>query len=100
MGVHERYANDRFFVYLELNGQGDASQRQAVAALERTGHPLVWINVKDIWHIGQEFFRWEIAIAVAGTIIGIDPFDRPDAETGKGKTRASTKKQSRSLVAE
>ena len=86
----ERYGNDRFFAYLELEGQQDALQRQAVAALERAGHPVARISVKDIWHIGQEFFRWEIATAVAGAIIGIDPFDQPDVEASKDKTRALT----------
>ena len=46
--------------------------------------------MKDIWHIGQEFFRWEIATAVAGAIIGIDPFNQPDVEASKDKTRALT----------
>ena len=86
----ERYGNDRFFAYIELEGQQDALQRQAVAALERAGHPVARIRVKDIWHIGQEFFRWEIATAVAGAIIGIDPFDQPDVEASKDKTRALT----------
>ena len=86
----ERYGNDRFFAYLELEGQQDALQRQAVAELERAGHPVARISVKDIWHIGQEFFRWEIATAVAGAIIGIDPFNQPDVEASKDKTRALT----------
>ena len=68
----------------------DPAQQAAVAALERAGHPVVRIGVKDIWHIGQEFFRWEIATAVAGAIIGIDPFDQPDVEASKDKTRALT----------
>jgi transaldolase / glucose-6-phosphate isomerase len=86
----ERYGSDRFFAYLELEGQIDLSQRQAVEALERAGHPVARISVKDVWHIGQEFFRWEIATAVAGAIIGIDPFDQPDVEASKDKTRALT----------
>ena len=90
MTTAERYGNDRFFAYLELEGQQDALQRQAVAALERAGHPVAHISVKDIWHIGQEFFRWEIATAVAGAIIGIDPFNQPDVEASKDKTRALT----------
>ena len=88
--VPECYGSDRFFAYLELDGQVDPSQRQAVEALERAGHPVARIRVKDIWHIGQEFFRWEIATAVAGSIIGIDPFDQPDVEASKDKTRALT----------
>jgi transaldolase / glucose-6-phosphate isomerase len=86
----EHYGSDRFFAYLEVDGQDDPSQRQAVDGLERTGHPVARIRVKDIWHIGQEFFRWEIAVAVAGAIIGIDPFDQPDVEASKDKTRTLT----------
>jgi transaldolase/glucose-6-phosphate isomerase len=88
--VPEHYGSDRFFAYLELDGQIDPSQRQAVEALERAGHPVVRIRVKDVWHIGQEFFRWEIATAVAGSIIGIDPFNQPDVEASKDKTRGLT----------
>ena len=90
LATPEHYGSDRFFAYLELDGQHDPSQRQAVAALEQAGHPVARISVKDIWHIGQEFFRWEIATAVAGAIIGIDPFNQPDVEASKDKTRALT----------
>jgi transaldolase / glucose-6-phosphate isomerase len=90
------YGSDRFFTYLELDGQGDSSQRAAVAALERAGHPVARISVRDIWHIGEEFFRWEIATAVAGAIIGIDPFDQPDVEASKDKTRALTEEYEKS----
>ena len=86
----DRYGSDRFFAYLELEGQHDPSQRLAVEALEQAGHPVARIGVKDIWHIGQEFFRWEMATAVAGAIIGIDPFDQPDVEASKTKTSALT----------
>ena len=88
--VPERYGGDRFFAYLELEGHADPSQRKAVEALEQAGHPVARIRVSDIWHIGQEFFRWEIATAVAGAIIGVDPFDQPDVEASKDKTRALT----------
>jgi transaldolase/glucose-6-phosphate isomerase len=84
------YGRDRFFAYLELDGKADPSQRQAVEALKRAGHPVARINVKDIWHVGQEFFRWEIATAVAAAIIGIDPFNQPDVEASKDKARALT----------
>ncbi|MGH6726508.1 MAG: bifunctional transaldolase/phosoglucose isomerase [Pseudolabrys sp.] len=92
----ERYGNDRFFAYLELDGKHDPAQRDAIAALERAGHPVAHIKVKDAWHIGQEFFRWEMATAVAGAIIGIDPFNQPDVETSKDKTRALTDEYERS----
>ena len=58
--------------------------------IERAGHPVVRIGVTDRYHIGQEFFRWEMATAVAGAILGIDPFDQPDVEASKNKTRALT----------
>ena len=90
LAAPDRYGKDRFFAYLELHGAQDPSQRDAVAALARAGHPVATITVKDIWHIGQEFFRWEIAVAVAGAIIGIDPFNQPDVEASKKATRALT----------
>jgi transaldolase/glucose-6-phosphate isomerase len=88
--TREHYGSDRFFAYLELDGQHDPSQRQAIAVLEDAGHPVARISVKDVWHVGQEFFRWEIAVAVAGAIIGIDPFNQPDVEASKIKTSALT----------
>jgi len=86
----EHYGADRFFAYLELDGHSDPGQRQAVEALERAGHPVARIRVVDVSAIGQEFFRWEIATAVAGAILGIDPFDQPDVEASKVKTSALT----------
>ena len=96
LATPECYGSDRFFAYLELDGLTDPSQRQAMDALEQAGHPVARINVKDIWHIGQEFFRWEIATAVAGAIVGINPFDQPDVEASKDKTRALTQDYERS----
>ncbi len=86
----EHYGEDRFFAYLELEGHVDPKQRQVMDMVEKAGHPVVRISVKDIFHIGQEFFRWEIATAVAGAIIDIDPFDQPDVEASKIKTRVLT----------
>ena len=86
----DHYGGDRFFVTLELEGQGDPAQQRGVAALEQAGHPVVRIKLADPYDLGQEFFRWEIATAVAGAIIGIDPFDQPDVEASKNKTRALT----------
>ena len=90
LAAPDRYGNDRFFAYLALEGHEDAAQRSAVEALGKAGHSVVWIRVKDAMHIGREFFRWEIATAVAGSIIGIDTFDQPDVEASKIKTRALT----------
>jgi transaldolase/glucose-6-phosphate isomerase len=84
------YGTDRLFVYLRLSSEADTEQDDAVAALERAGHPVVRIAVTDRYHIGQEFFRWEFATAVAGSILGIDPFNQPDVEASKDKTRKLT----------
>jgi transaldolase/glucose-6-phosphate isomerase len=85
-----RYGADRFFAYLELEGAADPAQRAAVAALEKAGHPVAHIMVRSPMHIGAEFFRWEIATAVAGAVIGINPFDQPDVEASKIATRKLT----------
>jgi glucose-6-phosphate isomerase len=90
LGVPIVYGQDRLFVYARLSGEADAKQDDAVEALERAGHPVVRIAVTDRHHIGQEFFRWEFATAVAGSILGINPFNQPDVEASKDKTRELT----------
>ncbi len=90
LGVPDVYGTDRLFVYVRLSSEADAKQDDAVAALERAGHPVMRIAVTDRHHIGQEFFRWEFATAVAGSILSIDPFDQPDVEASKDKTRELT----------
>ncbi|HUC11126.1 MAG TPA: bifunctional transaldolase/phosoglucose isomerase [Stellaceae bacterium] len=84
------YGNDRVFAYIRLAADEDGDQQRAVAALEAAGHPVVRITVADAMQLGQEFFRWEMATAVAGSIIGINPFDQPDVEASKVKTRDLT----------
>jgi transaldolase/glucose-6-phosphate isomerase len=88
VGPPQAYADDRFFAYLRLEGADEQTQSEAVDALERAGHPVARIVLKDIWSLGAEFFRWEIATAVAGTVIGINPFNQPDVEASKVKTTA------------
>jgi transaldolase/glucose-6-phosphate isomerase len=90
LGSPDVYGKDRLFVYARLSGEPDAKQDNAVAALERAGQPVVRIAVADRYNIGQEFFRWEFATAVAGSILGIDPFDQPDVEASKLKTKELT----------
>src|SRR5579862_2280740 len=84
------YGSDRLFAYLRLAADQDAAQDAAVAALEAAGQPVVRIVVSDTLQLGQEFFRWEMATAVAGSVIGINPFDQPDVEASKIKTRELT----------
>src|SRR6185437_6807720 len=81
---------DRVFVYVRLAGEPDALQEKTIAALENARHPVVRIAVTDRYHIGQEFFRWEFATAVAGSMLGINPFNQPDVEASKDKTRELT----------
>ncbi|MGO9274422.1 MAG: bifunctional transaldolase/phosoglucose isomerase [Terriglobia bacterium] len=84
------YGDDRIFVYLRLESAADVAQDAAIDALERAGQPMVRITVEQTCNLGQEFFRWEIATAVAGSIIGINAFNQPDVEASKIATRKLT----------
>ena len=101
-GRLEVYGDDRVFVYLRSETAADAVQDTAIAELETAGHPVISISITDVYNLGQEFFRWEIATAVAGSIIGINPFDQPDVEASKLATRKLTEEyeQTGSLPAE
>jgi transaldolase/glucose-6-phosphate isomerase len=84
------YGHDRFFIDLRTGGENDSAHDQKLDALEKAGHPVVRIVVKSIEHIGQEFYRFEMATAVAGAVLGINPFNQPDVEAAKIKTRELT----------
>src|SRR5256714_8732704 len=86
----EIYGNDRIFAYLRFEATPDADQDAKIAAIEKAGHPVVRISVNDTYDLGQEFFRWEIATAVAGSILGINAFNQPDVEASKIETRKLT----------
>ena len=90
LGAPAVYGDDRHFVYVRLDSAADPAQDEAMAALERSGQPVVRLRVPDPYHLGAEFFRWEVATAVAGAIIGVNPFDQPDVEASKVATRALT----------
>jgi ribose 5-phosphate isomerase B len=90
LGPPEVHGNDRLFVYVRLESAPDAAQDMAVTALEQAGQPVVRIPIVDPYQLGAEFFRWEIAAAVAGAIIGVNPFDQPDVEASKVVTRTLT----------
>jgi transaldolase/glucose-6-phosphate isomerase len=83
LGAPAVYGQDRVFVYERFTAAPDAGQDAAVDAIERAGHPVVRIAVEDRYDLGQEFFRWEIATAVAGSVLGIHPFNQPDVEASK-----------------
>ncbi|MCP3472565.1 bifunctional transaldolase/phosoglucose isomerase [Bradyrhizobium sp. CCGUVB1N3] len=90
LGDPSIYGNDRFFIDIRTESESDAAHEEKLAALERAGHPVVRIVMKSVDHLGQEFFRFEMATAVAGSILGINPFDQPDVEAAKIKTRELT----------
>jgi len=90
LSTPDAYGNDRIFAYVRLDAAPDSAQDAAVAALEKAGQPVVRIAVFDTYNLGQEFFRWEIATAVAGSIIGINAFNQPDVEASKIETRKLT----------
>jgi transaldolase/glucose-6-phosphate isomerase len=84
------YGTDRVFTYVRLENAVDPDQEAKVVALEKAGQPVVRITMPDIYDLGAEFFRWEIATAVAGAIIGINAFNQPDVEASKLATRSLT----------
>lgn len=86
----QQYGDDRLFVFLQLETNPDAEQDAAVAALEHAGHPVVRIAITEKYNLGQEFFRWEFATAVAGSILQVNPFDQPDVEASKIATKDLT----------
>ncbi len=91
VGVPGAYGTDRLFIHLTLLGETDEAHSAAVAALAQAGHPVARIVVPALADIGGEFFRWELATAVAGAVLGINPFDQPDVEASKIKTLELTR---------
>jgi transaldolase/glucose-6-phosphate isomerase len=85
LGAPDAYGSDRVFVSLRLDGE-DAHER-LLAALAAKGHPVIRIQVDTPCRLTRLFFLWEIATAVAGAVLGINPFDQPDVEAAKVKTR-------------
>ncbi|MCC7129448.1 MAG: bifunctional transaldolase/phosoglucose isomerase [Anaerolineae bacterium] len=85
VGLPENYADDRAFVYLRLADEHDFDV--PVLALEFAGHPVVRLDMKDLYDLGGQFFLWEFAIAVAGQRLGIQPFDQPNVEAAKVQAR-------------
>ena len=87
LGAPNVYGSDRLFVHLRLDG--DDSQDQAVLALEEAGHPIVRLHLRDLYDLGRQFFQWEMATAIAGCGLEINPFDQPNVEAAKKQARAA-----------
>lgn len=83
----EQYGNDRVFAYIRYAQGADPRQDAKVEALKAAGYPVVSIDLADLVNIGEEFFLWEIATAVAGSILGINAFDQPNVQESKDYTR-------------
>ena len=90
LGVPRVYDDDRLFVSIRLEGAADAEHDAALARLEAAGHPLIRLSLAERYDIAGEFFRWEMATAVAGSLLGVNPFDQPDVEASKVETRRLT----------
>jgi len=80
-GAPAIYADDRLFAYLRL--ESDATFDSKVEALRQTGHPVMQLNLRDLYDLGAEFFRWEMATIIVGQRLGINPFDQPNVESAK-----------------
>ncbi len=85
-GEESRYGNDRLFIDLRLEGHTDAKQDHLIDSLRQSGHPLVQISLSDRLSLAAEFYRWEFATAVAGVVLGINPFDEPNVTESKENT--------------
>ncbi|MEO7001531.1 MAG: bifunctional transaldolase/phosoglucose isomerase [Ktedonobacterales bacterium] len=86
LGKPEVYGPDRLFAYLRTEQGADADQDAAITALEQAGQPVVRLTLADTYDLGQEFFRWEFATAVAGALLGINAFDQPNVQESKDNT--------------
>jgi transaldolase/glucose-6-phosphate isomerase len=86
LGPPSIYGKDRLFVYFRSQEETDRAIEDGIASLKRAGHPVVTIQMDDLLDIGQEFFRWEVATATAGAILGINPFDQPNVQESKENT--------------
>jgi transaldolase/glucose-6-phosphate isomerase len=87
VGPPHVYEDDRVFVYLKMAGSFDRSIDAQIQTLAEQNHPIIQIDIQNSYSLGEEFYRWEIATAVAGSILGINPFDQPDVESSKEETR-------------
>jgi transaldolase/glucose-6-phosphate isomerase len=87
----EAYGRDRIFVHLKLAGAGESADfTEALDELKNSDHPFIEIELDDAMNLGQEFIRWEFATGVAGSIMGINPFNQPDVEAAKIEARKIT----------
>jgi glucose-6-phosphate isomerase/transaldolase/glucose-6-phosphate isomerase len=82
----EHYGQDRFFVYLRLSEEDNSATDAAIEAVQNAGHPVMRFDLPDEYGLGAEFFRWEMATAMAGGYLGVNPFDQPNVQASKDLT--------------
>ena len=82
----DAYGDDRLFVHLRLDGDDNAANDSAMERAANDGHPVIRLDFRDAYDLGAEFFRWEFATAVAGSILGIHPFNQPSVQQAKDET--------------
>ncbi|HAZ08212.1 MAG TPA: transaldolase [Elusimicrobia bacterium] len=87
LGDPSSYGGDRTFVSVSLHGRAEAGVAEALAALEQAGHPVLRLEMSDLQDLGGQFILWEIAVAAAGFLIKVDPFDQPDVQSAKDRTK-------------
>jgi len=95
MAPPRAYGKDRIFLHLRLDSGRERKQERAVEDLKQSGHPVIQISMADRYDLGQEVFRWEIATAVAGSLLEINPFNQPDVEASKTVARDLTQRYER-----
>jgi transaldolase / glucose-6-phosphate isomerase len=86
LGTPSVYGDDRLFVQIKLADFSDSQEDAKLAALEKAGHPVVRITMGSKMDLGAEFYRWEVATATAGALMGIDAFDQPNVQESKDNT--------------
>ena len=82
----DAYGVDRLFVHLRLEGEDNSSVDEALELLCRSGHPVVRLDLDDLYDLAAEVFRWEFAIAIAGAVLEVNPFDQPNVQAAKDMT--------------
>ena len=87
LGPPSAYGRDRAFVRLSLKGRAEPAVDAALAALEQAGHPVMRLELNDALDLGAQFFLWEVATAAAGFLLKVNPFDQPDVQAAKDKTK-------------
>jgi transaldolase / glucose-6-phosphate isomerase len=98
LGDPSVYGNDRLFVYLRTETGFDTEQDDAIQKLEAAGQPVVLLRLENTYDLGTEFFRWEFATAIAGALLGINPFDQPNVQESKDNTERILKEYMQSKM--